>query len=77
MRIINGRWVDQYDNPVNNFNVSELLDISDQIKTVYGKDITYERIDLIGSLKSLNKNQEKIIANLLQDHDFINKLAGL
>lgn len=77
MQIVNGKWVDKFENPVDNFNVSELKEISDHVTTLYGKDITYERIKLVGSLKSLNAKQESIIADLLQDHELIVKLSGL
>lgn len=77
MQIVNGKWVDKFENPVDNFNVSELKEISDHVTTLYGKDITYERIKLVGSLKSLNAKQESIIADLLQDHALIGKLSGL
>lgn len=77
MQIVNGKWVDKFENPVDNFNVGELKEISDHVTSLYGKNITYERIKLVGSLKSLNNKQESIIANLLQDHELIAKLSGL
>lgn len=77
MQIVNGKWVDKYENPVDHFNVNELVEISEHVKALYGEKITYERIKLVGSLKALNSEQESIIANLLQDHDLISKLAGL
>lgn len=76
MQIVNGKWVDKFENPVDHFNVTELVEISDHVTALYGKDITYERIKLVGSLKSLNSKQESIIADLLQDHSLISKLAG-
>ena len=45
MKIENGKWVDQYGDPVNHFNVSELLDIAEKVEAVYGEDITYNRIE--------------------------------
>ena len=76
MQIINGKWVDKFENPVDNFNINELVEISDHVKTLYGKDITYNRIKLVSSLKSLNSKQEGVIADLLQDHSLISKLSG-
>lgn len=77
MQIVNGKWVDKYENPVDNFNFNELKEISENVTALYGNAITHERIKLVGSLKSLNSKQESIIANLLQDHELISKLAGL
>jgi hypothetical protein len=77
MQIVNGKWVDKYENPVDDFNFGQLKEVSENVTALYGDAITYERIQLVGSLKSLSDKQESIIANLLQDHDLISKLAGL
>jgi hypothetical protein len=77
MQIVNGKWVDKYENPVDYFNFNQLKEVSENVTALYGDAITYERIQLVGSLKSLSDKQESIIANLLQDHDLISKLAGL
>ncbi len=77
MQIVNGKWVDKYEDPVDHFNVSELKQISDHVTALYGENITYERIKLVGSLKSLNIKQENIIGNLLQNHKLMAKLSGL
>jgi hypothetical protein len=77
MQIINGKWVDNFENPVDNFNFNQLKEVSEHVTALYGENITYDRIKLIGSLKSLNGKQESIISNLLQDHKLITKLSGL
>ena len=76
MQIVNGKWVDKFEDPIDHFNVTELVEISDHVRALYGNKITYERIKLVGSLKSLNAEQENIISNVLQDHSLISKLAG-
>lgn len=77
MQIVNGKWVDNFENPVDDFNFNQLKEVSENVTALYGDSITYERIKLVGSLKSLNGKQEKIIADLLQDHALIAKLSGL
>lgn len=77
MQIVNGKWVDNFENPVDDFNFNQLREVSENVTALYGDSITYERIKLVGSLKSLNGKQEKIIADLLQDHALIAKLSGL
>jgi len=77
MQIVNGKWVDNFENPVDDFNFNQLKEVSENVTALYGEKITYERIKLVGSLKSLNGKQESIIANLLQDHELISKLSGL
>jgi len=76
MRIENGKWVDQYGDPVNHFNVSELLDIAEKVEAVYGEDITYNRIELISSIKALSEQEESSLAYLLTSDVNISKLAG-
>jgi predicted metalloendopeptidase len=76
MQIVNGKWVDKFENPVDDFNFSEFKEISENVSAVYGQSITHERISLIVSLKSLNSEQESLVADLLRDHKTISKLAG-
>lgn len=76
MKIVNGRWVDDHNNPVNNFNVSELLEIGEKVKAVYGEKITYDRINLISSLTNLTGREENDLAYILEQDGVLSKLAG-
>lgn len=76
MKIENGKWVDQYGDPVTVFNFNELKEISEKVEAVYGKDITYNRIDLISSIKDLSEKEESGLAQLLTSDYNISKLAG-
>ena len=76
MKIVNGRWVDDNNNPVDNFNVSELLEIGEKVKAVYGEKITYERINVISSLKKLTNREEGELAYVLEKNGVLSKLAG-
>lgn len=76
MKIIDGKWVDNNNNPVDNFNVSQLLEIGRNVKVLYGEKITYERINLISSLRNLTDRQESDLAYLLDQDGAISKLAG-
>lgn len=76
MKIVNGRWVDDNNNPVNNFNVSELLEIGKNVQAIYGEKITYDRITLMSSIRRLTKKEESGLAYLLEQDGAISKLAG-
>lgn len=76
MRIENGKWVDQYGDPVTVFNFNELKEIGEKVTAVYGEDITYNRIELISSIKSLSEQEESSLAQLLTSDVNIAKLAG-
>lgn len=76
MRIINGRWQDDKGQPIDNFNVSSLIELGENVKKVYGEEITYNRIELISSIKSLSSKQEQELAYVLSQEGIISKLAG-
>lgn len=76
MKIVNGRWVDNNEQPVDNFNVSELLKIGENVKKIYGEDITYSRIELVSAIKSLSIEQENSLAYILNNSKLMSKLAG-
>ena len=76
MKIINGKWQDVNEDPVDNFNVSKLLEIGRNVQTVYGEEITYDRISLISSIGRLTNKEESSLAYLLEQEGMISKLAG-
>lgn len=76
MRIINGKWQDDNQDPVDNFNVSQLLEIGQKVKAVYGEKITYDRINLMSSIRRLTLKEESDLAYLLEQEGMISKLAG-
>jgi hypothetical protein len=75
MKIINGRWVDDSNNPVDNFNVTQLLEIGDKVKALYGEKITYDRINLISSIRRLTGREEGELASLLNQEGIISKIS--
>jgi len=76
MKIENGKWRDQYGDPVTVFNFNELKEISEKVEAVYGENITYNRIELISSIKDLSEKEESGLAQLLTSDCNISKLAG-
>jgi hypothetical protein len=76
MKVINGKWQDQYGEPIDHFNASELMEIGQKVKAVYGDDITSNRIDLISRLNHLSEKEENGLNYLLSSDVNIAKLAG-
>jgi hypothetical protein len=76
MKIVEGRWVDDSNNPVDNFNVTQLLEIGNKVKALYGENITYDRINLISSIRRLTGREEGQLAYLLEQEGIISKLTG-
>lgn len=77
MKVVNGKWQDQHGNPVNDFNVKELIEIGQKVKAVYGDNITSNRIDLISNLTKLSEKEESGLNYLLSSEVNIAKLAGM
>lgn len=77
MKVVNGKWQDQHGNPVNDFNVKELIEIGKKVKAVYGDNITSNRIDLISNLTKLSEKEENGLNYLLSSNVNIAKLAGM
>ena len=76
MKIVEGKWVDQYGERIDNFNIAELVDIAEKVESVYGEDITYDRISIISSIRNLTSRQESDVAYILEQEELLNKLAG-
>ena len=76
MKIIDGKWQDQYGDQIDNFNVAELVDIGEKVEAIYGKEITYDRISLISSIKHLTSKQESEVVHVLNQEGLLSKLAG-
>ena len=77
MKVINGKWQDQYGEPIDNFNAPQLMEIGQKVKAVYGEDITSSRIELVSSIVNLSDKEERSLAYLLNRDDVnFSKLAG-
>lgn len=76
MKVVNGKWQDQYGEPIDHFNAPKLMEIGQKVKAVYGDNITSNRIDLISRLNHLSEKEENGLNYLLNSDVNIAKLAG-
>jgi len=76
MRIIDGKWQDDLGEPVTVFNYNKIKEIGSNVTNLYGEDITYSRINLISTIKTLTPKQEDDLAYVLSQEGAIAKLAG-
>lgn len=76
MKIENGKWVDQYGDPVTVFSYNKMREIGNNLVSMYGEDITYSRINLISTIKTLTPKQEDDLAYVLSQEGGIAKLSG-
>lgn len=75
MRIINGRWVDDYHDPIDDLNFKKFSDLSKKVSSVYGDKITYNRIEVISSLGELNQKQEIVLSSILSTNKNLTLLS--
>jgi hypothetical protein len=76
MKIVNGKWQDDLGEPVTVFSYNKIKEIGNNLVSIYGEDITYSRINLISTIKTLTPKQEDDLAYVLSSKDGIAKLAG-
>ena len=68
MQIINGKWVDQYEDPIDERTSYKLVNLGKQVQSIYGRDnITYDRLKLVHLLTSLNEKDERNLSRILEE----------
>lgn len=77
MKIQNGRWVNDQGDKLTDIDWKEFNSLGDKITSLFGTDITYERINIVRVLSEKNNNKEKVIDSLLNNEELFSKLAGL
>jgi hypothetical protein len=77
MRVIRGKWQDQNGESINDFNVKELIEIGKKVKSLYGTDITSDRIQVVSKLNSLSEEEETCLSYLLSNDMSISKSVGM
>lgn len=73
MQIINGRWVDDKNNPIDERTSPKFIELGRKIQSLYGKSITYNRIKMVKEINSLSEQEESVLCSVL-DKNLINKL---
>jgi hypothetical protein len=76
MKIVDGKWQDDLGEPVTVFSYNKIKEIGENLVSIYGEDITYSRINLLSTIKTLTPKQEDDLAYVLSSKDGISKLAG-
>lgn len=77
MQIVNGRWVDDdNESPIDNFNVGKFLEIGKKVKSMFGKDITHHRIEMVSKIADMNEEQSFVLAEVLASKK-MSKIIGI
>jgi hypothetical protein len=76
MKIQDGKWVNDFGESLSKFEIEELLELGQRVKSVFGEDITYDRIEIINSLSSeKNEKKETTLNYLLQNENLLNQIS--
>jgi hypothetical protein len=77
MKIINGRWVvDDNLTPIDERTSPAFVELGKKVESIYGDNITHDRIKLVSQLNDLNNQDERILLRLI-DEGHLNKLIGV
>ena len=77
MKILNGRWVDDdNESRIDNFNVGKLLSIGQQVQSMFGKEITHHRIEMVATIADMNEQQSFVLAEVLASKK-MSKIIGI
>lgn len=79
MQIINGRWVDDNNEPLEyHLAGKQIKSLGESVVSVFGENnITPERINIIRILAQRDKTKEVIIDSVIGNTKLMNRLAGL
>lgn len=73
MTILNGRWVDEKFNPIDERTSPQLMELGRMVKSLYGENISYNRIEFVNNLSCLTEAQEEGL-RIVFDENLIDKL---
>jgi hypothetical protein len=73
MQIVAGKWVDEKFNPIDELNYSQLKELGRKVKSLYGENISYNRIEFVNNLSCLTEAQEEGL-RIVFDENLIDKL---
>lgn len=76
MQIIDGRWVDDQFNPIDERTSPLFVELGRKVQSIYGKNITHDRIKLVNQLSSLDNKDEKVLSRLI-DEGHLDKLINV
>jgi hypothetical protein len=77
MKLLEGRWVGDNGEPVAYHLLGkEIKKLGDAVTSVFDKDISYERINIVKSLSKKDDNTEKVINLALDDDEIFYKLLN-
>lgn len=73
MQIVRGKWVDEKFNPIDETNYCQLKELGKKVQSLYGNDISYNRIEFVNNLSSLSEEQEEGL-RIVFNENLIDKL---
>jgi hypothetical protein len=75
MKILNGKWVNDKEDPLTVLEIKDVISLGKKVVSLFGDDITYERINIVNSFSKNDKDKERVINHLLENEKLFNKIA--
>jgi len=74
MKILKGKWVNDNEESLSTLEIQNVLSLGKKVVSLFGEDITYERINIVNSFSKNDKDKERVINHLLENEKLFNKL---
>lgn len=75
MKILNGKWVNDKEDPLTVLEIKDVISLGKKVVSLFGEDITYERINIVNSFSKNDKDKERVINHLLENEKLFNKIV--
>jgi hypothetical protein len=74
MKILKGKWVNDNEESLSTLEIQNVIFLGKKVVSLFGEDITYERINIVNSLCKNNKDKERVINHLLENEKLFDKI---
>ena len=74
MKILNGKWVNDNEESLSTLEIQNVIFIGKKVVSLFGEDITYERINIVNSFSKNDKDKERVINHLLENEKLFDKI---
>lgn len=77
MKIENGKWVNDNGDRLTVLETKNIKSLGEKIVSIFGNDITYERIEIVNCLTKKDFKKEILLSKLINNEELLSKLNHL
>lgn len=67
MKIVNGKWVSEHGDQLNDFDMPKFKKIGEKVTAIFGSNINHNKIDIILGLENIDSKNEIALGELLNN----------